>query len=174
MHPGRLGVRQKQALLHLSQSQLQVSPDPEHRRDTPALSTQLSKGSCHNRLLKICCDEDFMEETVSPQGKGVWLEEMPGRCCLLRWIEACPPSKATSAGHSSDPNHSSDAALKAKEIFLAIRKCGLPFPTWEENRQFLLFQKDLCSEDVPLLLELCPAPSEKKIFLSKFVFSSVF
>lgn len=31
MHAGRVGVRQEPAVLHLSQSQRLVSPDPEHR-----------------------------------------------------------------------------------------------------------------------------------------------
>lgn len=84
---------------------------------------------------------------------------------------------ATYTGHSSDPNYNPDARLKAKGILLAIRKCGPPLPTpictWEVNRWFFLSQKDECSEDVPLLLELCLAPSEK-IFLPRFVFLLVF
>lgn len=80
---------------------------------------------------------------------------------------------ATNTGHSSDPNYNPDARLKAKGILLAIRKRGPPLPTpictWEVNRWFFLSQKDECSEDVPLLLELCPAPSEK-IFFPRFVF----
>lgn len=79
---------------------------------------------------------------------------------------------ATNTGRSSDPNYNPDVRLKAKGILLAIRKHGPPLPTrvftWEVSRWFFLSQKDECSEDVPLLLELCPAP--RYSFLGLFFF----
>lgn len=100
----------------------------------------------------------------------------PGRCLLLRWIEIRLPQRATNAGHFSDPNYRPDAGLKAKGMLLAIRKCGPTLPThvctWEEKRRFFMFQENVCSEDVPVLLKLCLAP--KKMFLSRFVFLPFF
>lgn len=63
-----------------------------------------------------------------------------GRCCLLRWIEACAPQVATNTGLFGDPNYSPDAGLKATGMLLDIRKWGPLLPThvctWEEFWQF--------------------------------------
>lgn len=132
-----------------------------------ALGTEHSKWSCHNRLLK----SDLMRISWIWQkplgGERRMTGRVPGRCCFLRWMGACPPRVATNTGHSSDPNYSPDAGLKAKGIPSAIKKCDLPLPTqvstWEENREFFLFQEDVFSVDAPLLLEHSPAPSKKGI-----------
>lgn len=71
------------------------------------LGTEHSKWSCHNSLLKICRDENFVELTGIPQrGKRSMTGGVSGGCCFLRWMEACPPHVATNAGHSSGPNYS--------------------------------------------------------------------
>lgn len=68
-------------------------------------------------------------------GKRSVTERVPGRCCFVWWVEACPPHVATNTGHSSDPNYSPDAGLKPKGAPSAIRKCDPPLPTrvstWE-------------------------------------------
>lgn len=88
-------------------------------------------------------------------------------------MEACPPHVATNTGHSSDPNYSPDAGLKPKGAPSAIRKCDPPLPTcvstWEENREFFLFQ-EVCSNDVPFLTE----HQVKKVFPSRFIFLHFF
>lgn len=137
-----------------------------------ALGTQHSALSCHNRLLKICHGGG---DSRPSGGERSMTGRDPGRCLLLRWIETCLPQRATNAGHFSDPNYRPGAGLKAKGMLLAIRKCGPPLPThvctWKENRWFFMFQEDVCSEDVPILLKLCLAPSKKKYsFLGLFFF----
>lgn len=71
------------------------------------LGTQHSKWSCHNSLLKTSRDENFVELTGIPQrGERRMTGGVPGGCCFLRWMEACPPRVATNTGRSSDPNYS--------------------------------------------------------------------
>lgn len=62
----------------------------------------------------------------SLEGERSMTGRVPGRCCFLRWMEACPPRVASNTGHSSDPNYSADAGLKGKGTPSAIRKCDPP------------------------------------------------
>lgn len=69
-------------------------------------------------------------------------------------------------------------ALRAKEHPQLLESVILLYPihvsTQEENRGFFLFQEDVCSNDVPFLIEHWPAPSEKWYSLLDLLFFCFF
>lgn len=140
-----------------------ASPDLEHcwRWDT-ALKVILSQQAAQSLLWW----EFHGSDRNASGGERNMTGGVPGRCCFLWWMEACP-RVATNTGHSSDPNYCPDAGLKSKGTPSAIRNHDSPLPThvstWEENWEFFLFQENVCSNYVPFLTKHWLAPNKKVI-----------
>lgn len=155
-------------LSHLSRSQQQVSPDPEHRRGGLALGAQHSRRSCQNRLLKVCCDGNFMEETGGPRGERRAAGRQPGRHLHLRWIEACPTWLATNAGYFLTITIALMLGLRPKKCSWVLEKSVFhPLLThvcaWEENRW--LFIPERCMvRGCPTLDRTSTLYQEKKYY----------
>lgn len=161
----------------LSCSQQQVSPDPEHCWGGLTLGAQHSKWSCQNRLLKVCRDENFMEETEGPQGERCRAGRQPGRHLPLRWIEACPTQPATNAGYFLTITIALMLALRPKKCSWVLAKLVDPsllthICAWEENRW--LFIPERCTVRGWPSLDWTPSCTKWENIIFWVCFSSVF